>query len=102
MSKETPILRGILEYLNLRRDVVAWRMNVGAIKIDRRFIQFGFAGLSDIIGIFKGRFLAIEVKRPGAKMNDDQIIFQQRVEHFGGIHILAYSIDDVIAGLDNA
>lgn len=56
-------------------------------------------GISDIIGIHRGRFLAIEVKRPGNKLSDRQARFLRSVSDAGGIALVAYSVDDVIDGL---
>ena len=57
------------------------------------------AGIADIIGIFRGKFLAIEVKRPGNKLSDKQKAFLENVEKEGGIAIVAYSVNDVVSRL---
>ena len=56
-------------------------------------------GVSDIIGCHKGKFFAIEVKRPDGKPTDNQVQFQLRVREAGGIAFIARSVDDVIDGL---
>jgi hypothetical protein len=56
-------------------------------------------GISDILGIYRGRFLAIEVKRPGGKLTPDQQRFLDRVKIEGGISFVARSVDDVVEGL---
>jgi hypothetical protein len=56
-------------------------------------------GISDILGIYKGQFLAIEVKRPGGRMSPDQEKFIDRVNQEGGIGFVAYSVDDVVERL---
>ena len=46
---------------------VAWceRQNTGAVKVDGRFIRYGWRGCSDLLGMLKdGRLLAVEVKAP--------------------------------------
>ena len=57
-------------------------------------------GIADIIGIWEGRFLAIEVKRPGGKLSIEQELFLRRVNEKGGIGFVAYGIDDVIKALN--
>lgn len=52
-------------------------------------------GVSDIIGIYKGRFLAIEVKKPGAKPTNHQWNFLKAVHENGGIALVARSVEDV-------
>jgi len=56
-------------------------------------------GISDIIGCYKGRYFAIEVKRPGGKPTSFQEKFLENVKRAGGIAIVARSVDDVIRGL---
>lgn len=53
-------------------------------------------GVADILGIFNGRFLAIEVKRPGNPLTRCQKHFLDSVNREGGIGFVARSIDDVI------
>ena len=61
------------------------------------------AGVADILGIFNGKFLAIEVKRLGAELTRCQRYFLERVNREGGIAFVAHSIEDVIdrLGLEN-
>jgi hypothetical protein len=56
-------------------------------------------GVADILGIFDGRFLAIEVKRHGGQLRPKQQRFIDRVRIEGGIAFVARSVDDVISGL---
>lgn len=56
-------------------------------------------GVPDIIGIYQGRFLGIEVKAPKGKPSPMQVAFLDNIRKQGGIAILAYSVDDVIKGL---
>ena len=73
-ATEKAIQAACLDFLRMHPRI-AWieRMNVGATKVEDdsrkrgyRYVAFGFPGCSDLIGQTKaGRFLAIEVKRPG-------------------------------------
>ena len=56
-------------------------------------------GVSDIVGIYKGKFLAIEVKTEKGKLNDHQSKFLILVKQNGGIAIVARSVHDVFKGL---
>ncbi len=115
-ASEKEIQDSILEYLKMR-GVFCWRQNTGGMAGEHKgkkwFVRFGYPGVADIIGILPqkclltphddivscgriaGTFLAIEVKRPGAKQADSQIEFQRQVETHGGIYILATSVDEV-------
>ncbi|HEA67979.1 MAG TPA: VRR-NUC domain-containing protein [Desulfobacterales bacterium] len=53
-------------------------------------------GISDILGIWKGRFLAIEVKTETGLVSDHQKEFLRNVNLSGGIGFVARSIDVVI------
>ncbi len=56
-------------------------------------------GVPDIVGIYKGRYLGIEVKAPNGKLSPKQTIFLQTINDQGGIALVARSIEDVIRGL---
>lgn len=56
-------------------------------------------GIPDILGVYHGRFLAIEVKRPGCNPTADQQKFLDRINAEGGLAFVARSVDDVIVGL---
>lgn len=49
-------------------------------------------GVADILGVYEGRFLAIEVKRPHNKPTDAQLAFLQAVREHGGIAWVIYDI----------
>jgi len=57
----------------------------------KRFWRAGIKGIADIVGMYKGRFVAIEVKRKGKKASADQKVYLQRVRECGGI---AFVCDD--------
>jgi len=102
---ETHLVSEVEAYLKRIPDAFCWRQNVGAAKVTgrggkERLMRFGFPGISDIIGSYKGRFLAVECKIKKRKQSPDQIKFQQRVIASGGIYILAYTLGDVIRGLE--
>lgn len=57
-------------------------------------------GVSDIIGFTKsGRFLAVEVKKPGGVISSDQISFLESVNKSGGIGICVDGIDSLLSEL---
>lgn len=58
-------------------------------------------GIADIIGIYKGRPLAIEVKSANGKLSQHQKEFLAKWEFNGGIAIVAKSIEDIIKGLES-
>ena len=66
---------------------IVWRNNVGMLKNSQgQPVFYGLCkGSSDLIGIFKGKFLAIETKMPGKKPTPEQQKFIDTVNKEGGI-----------------
>ena len=87
---------------------VAWcaRMNTAASSgsytnkkgvTKRRFVRFGFVGLSDVIGQLRdGRFFAIECKRRGGDRSDAQQLFLHWVHCAGGLAGFATSVEEAL------
>lgn len=55
-------------------------------------------GVSDILGVYNGRMIAIEVKSAKGKPSFHQLEFLSDVERCGGVGIIARSIEDVKRG----
>ena len=101
MRSESEIQRQILDWLKIK-DIYAWRNNTGAMsgshKGKRWFVRFGCAGMSDILGLLNtGKFLAIEVKRPGGKLTPAQEGYLAAIRARQGVAIVARSLEDVTA-----
>ena len=98
---ESQIQRDILHYLATRTDLRAWRANAGAALSKRGLVRFGVPGQADISGLFfnTGRRLEIEVKTATGRQSPQQRKFQTMIERFGGLYILARSVDDVRTAL---
>ena len=102
-GKEGDIVKACLQLLTLR-GAFAWRQNAGAMKGSHngkpwfvRFVSPEADGISDIVGVLPdGCFLAVEVKKPGARTAKDraarQAAFRQRVSSHNG---LALVVSDV-------
>lgn len=73
-----------------------FRNNVGTANTDKGFIRFGLCvGSSDLIGIYKGKFVALEIKRPGKKPTPEQENFINMVLDQGGIAGICTCPEDV-------
>lgn len=59
-------------------------------------------GLPDIVACCHGKFLAIEVKRPGAKneQSEKQKIHERNIIRSGGVYVLADDLNDVVDIVD--
>lgn len=104
---ESDVKRSIIQYLKINNafcwvnlSTGIWDPKIGKF---RKMNGYGARkGVSDILGIYKNRFFAIEVKVPGGKATLDQEYFIQDVIKHGGIAFVARSIDDVDKHLINA
>lgn len=79
------------------KGIVTWRNNTFALKdpATGRLVRGGLCtGSADIIGIMPdGRFLAIEVKKPGKKPTKEQTNFLRVVNEHGGIGVWMDSVE---------
>ena len=86
MAKEQDIQSKIMDYIS----------SIGGLPI--KFNNIGIyakAGVSDILACIKGRFVAIEVKRPGKKPSALQEQFINAINNIGGYAFWADNLDDV-------
>ncbi len=102
---EKDIQNLILEFLAYQPRTFVWRQNAGShFEEDSNGKRHGFRastpGVSDILGIYRGIPIAIEVKRPGKKPTDLQVAFLQKFAAAGGIAICACSLEGVKKTLD--
>jgi len=99
---EKQLQHDILHAFGTRPDLRVWRANVGVARIGRRVVRFGVPGQADITGILpNGRRLEIEVKAPTGRQSEDQANFQRMIERFGGLYVLARSVEDVQKAIAN-
>lgn len=97
---EKAIETAILKYLSFLRNCFAWKNNSGGVYDAGRGTfranknKFVINGVADILGVYDGRLLAIEVKRPGGKVSEAQKKFIDKVIKMGGIAGVCYSVDD--------
>lgn len=80
-----------------------WRNNQGAYKHPKGyFIKYGVCnpGGSDLIGIYKGKFLALETKYGKGKATPEQLNFVKFIHSNGGLAGIVKKIEDVKKVLD--
>ena len=82
----TRAIRGLLNSLN----VFHWKNHGGPM---------GAKGISDILGCYHGRMLAVEVKAPSGRISEDQQRFIDNVNAAGGLAFVAKDIETVIEQL---
>jgi hypothetical protein len=81
--------------------VVLWRNNTGTFRTESGgMMRTGLCvGSADLIGILApmGRFLALEVKRPGEKPTKEQELFLELVRKSGGVAAVVHSVEEALA-----
>jgi hypothetical protein len=94
---EQHIQKQILDYVRYRGIPCYKHQNAGIMKRDGSYIPTHTRGVSDIIGCIPktGRFLAIEVKRPGNKPTAEQQQFIDTINAAGGLAFVARSVEEV-------
>jgi len=102
--REREIQKAILDLLRVH-GIPAWRINSRVLTLPGSaglYRMGGVKGMADIIAMVpgSGRFLALEVKRPGQKLTLDQAIFLDRIARNGGIGARVTSCNEVLALLE--
>jgi hypothetical protein len=97
--REAEVLREVMRYLSNRPDIFWWRANTGAAQLKGRHVRFGILGCADIIGCYRGRFVAIECKSTTGRISREQESFRDEVLKHHGQWILARSVEDVVNGV---
>ena len=93
---EKAIQNDILRAFGTKRWMRLWRANTGVVRIADRVVRFGVPGQADLTGILPdGRRLEVEVKSLGGTQTEGQRNFQRLIERFGGVYVLARSVEDV-------
>lgn len=95
---EKPIEKAILQFLR-STGIFCWKQNSTGVydptkKVFRKNRNpFVINGVSDILGLIGGRFLAIEVKSATGKLTEDQRAFIRKVLDEGGIAFVSRSVE---------
>jgi len=86
MTPEGKIKNEIMKYLKQIPDGYFFRVAQG---------KFSQSGISDILGVYRSKFVAIEAKVKGNSTTPLQQQFLRKVALAQGIAIVAYSVKDV-------
>jgi hypothetical protein len=103
-KSEKQIQNEIRLALGKRSDVFLWRNSVGVLQAENgRTLRAGLpVGSADLIGMLipSGRFLSLEVKKPGQKLTKPQQVWLDMVNKGGGIAAVVTSAEEAIAAID--
>lgn len=98
-TPEKDIQMSICDYLAYKR-FFFWRQNVNPIfdiktGKPRRMPSYSKNGVPDIILIYKGKFVGLEVKNETGKQAESQILFEKECKAHGGYYKVVRSVGDV-------
>lgn len=79
--------------------LVLWRNMCGQSEIRGRFVRFGVGnpGGADLIGLYNGRFVGVEVKAPKGRLSDEQKRWGDLVTRNGGVYVVLRSAEEAVA-----
>lgn len=83
--------------LHDRRISVVWRNDTDRTRT-RKYAKgkHRAKGLADVCGMLRGgSFFAIEFKKPGGKLSEEQTLFLSKVKENGGFALVAFSLEAV-------
>lgn len=104
-TPEGIVKQSICEYLSTIPDCFFWvQATQGTFdptkgRFRKNNGKYNKNGVADILGIFRGSPLAIEVKSKTGYPNDNQKKFLEEFRFYGGISFIARSVEDVEHGL---
>lgn len=102
MSETSDVTQPVLVAVSRFPDAAFWRQNCGSFKSmdGKRVVRAtSIEGIADIMGLYRGRAVAIETKTKTGKQLESQKRFQKNFESAGGKYIIARSVDDAVAAL---
>ena len=97
-ATEKQIQNSILDWLRANK-IFCWPENTTGIYDPRKRVfrlnPRMMRGVPDIIAVYKGRIIGIEVKSATGKISEHQHIFSMLLQEAGGHYTVAKSVDDV-------
>lgn len=99
---ETGALRAIHNALSVA-GVVLFRNNVGVARFGTHVVRYGLGtGSADLVGLYRGRFVAVEVKSAIGRQSPAQRTWQETVERAGGLYVLARDVKTALQAVVGA
>ena len=96
-ESEIPLVKEILDFLSAQPKCMVWR-NTNHTRATHRSAYYR-KGVPDILGIWRGRPLAVEVKKSDGVVSKEQIEFIEEFKSQGGIAFVARGVEDVLKAL---
>lgn len=93
----------IRKALGREPDLFLFRNNISTAKMpDGSHVRLGVGGVgaADLIGAFRGRFVAAEIKRPGEKLRPEQARWRDALVRRGCEHVVLTSVEEAMEWLE--
>lgn len=102
--KEASVLKAIIDALRTHPKVASVERNQsGVFREGERWIRVGSKGKLDLtVYLRDGRYMELEVKRPGEKLSDHQIERIRKIRQGGGLADWARSVEQARAIIEGA
>lgn len=101
---ENAVTRSVLAAIALQGDrAVFVRVQAGCVKVGTRLIKMAPAGTADLVGTYRGKAVALEIKTTKGRQSDTQADFEARWAGTGGVYAVIRSAAealDLFAKLD--
>lgn len=99
-QSEAEIQAAILIAVTALPGAMFWRASSGVFKTERGgFVRANAVGCPDVLGVYQGRFVGIEVKTPAGRQSPAQKRFQVAVELAGGVYLVTRSVAEALEHL---
>jgi hypothetical protein len=100
---EQDTTRATIEAVNASDVAIVWRNQSGSVRVRRGYMHLAPKGSPDIVGILRdGRFVGLEMKKPGEKPSSVQEEWRLRFLASGGVAACAYSVEEALCVLRGA
>ncbi len=99
---ESQLMDAIRLALGAEPGLVLFRNNIGmAWMRDGKPVRFGVGGpgASDLVGVYRGRAVFVEIKTPVGRLSPEQRTFEQLCARVGAIYVVLRSVEDAQAWL---
>ena len=97
---EKDVLKACMDFLSTVPHSTFFRRNTGATissyKGRKRIIRYGQKRACDIYGVREGQPIEIEVKAPGKKPTEDQLLYMERMRSVGCLVYCVSSVDELM------
>lgn len=83
------------------RGAMVVRVQAGSHMVGKHFVRGAEAGTADLIGCYRGRAIALEVKTAKGKQRESQIYWEQDWLEADGRYFVVRSASDTLEALDS-